>query len=65
MPRMVPANDRDQRVDDYEVLARTLSCLHLHRPPIVTIGQLEALNDAELLRLPYPRSTRLSSCYGH
>jgi len=26
--------------------------LHLHLPPIVTIGQLAALSDAELLRVP-------------
>ena len=44
MPRMVPANVRDQRVDDYEVSARTLNCLHLHRPPMVPIGQLAALS---------------------
>ena len=65
IPRIVPTNVRDQGVDDYEVLARTLNCRHLHRLPIVTIGQLAALSDAELLRVPYPRSTRLSSCYGH
>ena len=64
MPRMVPANVRDQRLDDDEVLARTLNCLHLHRPPIVPIGQLAALSGpscSAYLCSAEKHSTRLSS----
>ena len=52
MPKGVPVEIRDQRIDDYGVSARTLNCLRSHRPPIVTIGQLAVLSNAELPRVP-------------
>ena len=42
----------DKRIDDYEVSVRTLNCWHSHRPRMVTIGQLAAISDADLLRVP-------------